>query len=181
MDVLDQFVPTETEVTDEQSSGDGEWAAEFHSEESSFGTGASVTSPFDNPTPSFGAAPQGDSIARARQLSQQLATTLTELSVSLDGSESERQSMLAERSQMEEFIAELQTHRAEKDRFTEAVKNGQAGVISDDDLTTIQGMMETLTQDPDRLTVLFTVVQQAGKLSAIVRDYTDLRHIVAEK
>ena len=182
MDVLDQFTSYAAEGETATVNGN-EWASEYPvsteqfpvTEATNSGTSTSSASNGD-----FGATYGSDPSGRARQFTQQLAATLGELTRCLDDGEAERQQMVAERQQMETFIAELQEHRAAKDRFTETLKDGGAGSISNDDLTTIQGMMETLTQDPDRLTVLFTVVQQASKLAAIVGDYSQLRQMAYE-
>src|SRR5579872_1650305 len=115
--------------------------------------------------------------ARARECAQQMAATIVELGHTLDEYEAERAQSAQERESLQERIRELRQHQITKDRFVDTVRRGSAGSVSDEDLETIRGMMEALSQDPDRLTVLFTVVQQASKLAAVVNDYVDLRHM----
>jgi hypothetical protein len=117
---------------------------------------------------------------RARQYAHQLAATLSDLDRSLDETEVERAQFVQERDSLQEQINGLQQDRATKDHFVETLRQGSAGSMSDEDLEAIRGMMDALTQDPDRLTVLFTVVQQASKLAAVVTDYASLRRMVEQ-
>jgi len=115
---------------------------------------------------------------RTREYAQQLAATLTELGRSLDDTEAERARAAEERDRLQARIQELQTHQATLEKVQDTMKRGSAGSVTSEDLDTFRGMMDALSQDPDRLTVLFTVVQQASKLAAVVNDYVALRRMV---
>lgn len=118
---------------------------------------------------------------RARLLAGDLANTLRELSEKLDETGAERARVLNESAELQRQIALLEEHKAAKETMVNSVLNGPGGDLSSEDLRTIQAMMDALTQDPDRLTVLFTVVQHAGELATIISDYTQLRRLAEEE
>jgi hypothetical protein len=129
---------------------------------------------------SFGEDVEGNGIERAKDLATQLSTTLTDLQHSLETSERERQDMLDERTRMQDRIRKLEAEAAAKERFKDALMNGPSSNVTYDDLQAMQSMTDALTQDPDRLTVLFNVVQQASKLATMVSVYTQLRRMAEE-
>lgn len=69
-------------------------------------------------------------------------------------------------------------------KHTEGFKSlllaGAGGEISFEDLKSLQAMTDSLVQYPDRLTVLFNVVQQASKLATVVAVYNQLRKYAEE-
>jgi hypothetical protein len=69
----------------------------------------------------------------------------------------------------------FEEHCSVMDRFVEALQCGPDGTISNDEPQIVQNMMDAHKQDPDRLTVSFTVVQHAGRLAGVNGDYAQLR------
>ena len=174
---------------------------EYHSEttngwDSSAAIGDGAATATENGTNGVGSAPSVDGssgeaehdfaapaagsegpLDQARQLAGDLATALHELSQKLDESDAERTRTLSDSAELQRQIASLEEHKAAKEKMVESVLHGPGGALSSDELQTIQAMMDALKQDPDRLTVLFTVVQHAGELATIISDYTELRRL----
>lgn len=121
-----------------------------------------------------------DSIARAQSMAQQLDATLRELQSTLDSSATEQSSLLSERAQLQDQIHALEEEAAKKERFKSMMLSGSGASLSNDDLAALQSMTDALTQDPDRLTLLFNVVQQAPKLATAVNVFTQLRRMAEE-
>jgi hypothetical protein len=122
----------------------------------------------------------GESVDRARDLAKHLAGALQELQQSLDATASERERFLDERAQLQERIRSLEREADHKRRFQETLTSGTGASITSEDLQALQTMTDALNQDPDRLTVLFNVVQQASKLAAVVTLFGQLRRMAEE-
>lgn len=122
----------------------------------------------------------GEGVGRARALAQQLGGALHELRQALDATAAERERLVDERARLQERIRSLEREAEHKRRFQEALTMGTGASITGEDLQALQTMTDALNQDPDRLTVLFNVVQQASKLAAIVSLFGQLRRMAEE-
>ncbi len=178
MEVSDPFTPAYQSDNGIHVDLPEHWMTPFPSEEQ--GTPEPATS-FGSveplPAPAVTEAPSRGDLNRARQIAERLTDDLKELQGSLDASEAERESWSADRDRMKEQIRHLEGEADEKRKFTEALTSGAGGSLSADDLTALQGLTDALTQDPDRLTVLFNVVQQASKLATVVAVYSEVRRL----
>lgn len=112
-----------------------------------------------------------------RRAVEELAEVVQRVTKSVDESEAERARQAEESASLQRQVGDLETHRAQAEKMLDVILRGAAGAVSHDDLDTIQNMMDALKQDPDRLTVLFTVVQHAGQLANVVTDYAQLRKL----
>jgi hypothetical protein len=121
------------------------------------------------------ASGEADSIQRARQLAQDLAGSLQRLSTTLDDTESERDHLLGQCADLQQQVKVGEEVLAGRDRLLGVLRHGKSGSLTDEDVQAIQTMMDALKQDPDRLTVLFTVVQHAAQLADVISDYSELR------
>lgn len=166
MEVADPFVPA---ADGAESTGSHErW-------NTSYGDVVADEGPYSPPN---GAAK--DAIGRAKELAGQLSSTVTELTQSLAESESERTAAQRERTDLQEKIRGLEQVAASKKQLRDALLEGDGAVVSSDDVTALKSLTEALTQDPDRLTTVFNVVQQASKIAAVVSVYAQMRAIVEE-
>lgn len=132
------------------------------------------------PVTTFSAEFDARGVDRAKELAHQLSDSLSQLQQTLDVTEDERDRYLTERGQMLERIHWLEGEAARKEQFKESLLAGLGATISSEDLESLQGMTDALTADPDRLTVLFNVVQQASKLGTVVTVFNQLRHLAEE-
>jgi hypothetical protein len=119
----------------------------------------------------------GGAVAQAKGHADKLGDTLTDLLRTLEDTARERDSFLRERSEMQDRIRALEAEAARKEEFKSLLQTGTGATLSVEDLQNLQGMTDALTQDPDRLTLLFSVVQQAPKLAAAVNVYNQLRQL----
>jgi hypothetical protein len=122
----------------------------------------------------------GGSVAEAKNLAARLADTLGDLHRTLDQSTEERNGFLRERAEMQARIHSLEAEAARKEEFKALLQTGMGATLSAEDLATLQSMTDALTQDPDRLTLLFNVVQQAPKLATAVTVFTQLRRLAEQ-
>jgi hypothetical protein len=138
---------------------------------------AAVPTPFSDP-----AAPViGDNgLARAQELTRHLSQAVAEVSDALEGAEAERQTLKVDNGRMQKRVNELEEEVARKDRFKSLILDGPGASLTPADLEALQAMTDSLTQDPDRLTVLFGVVQHAPKLATAISVYTQLRRMAEE-
>lgn len=191
MEVIDPFVPFQSndgvyvELPEEWTSQFATMAVELPKEEDPQKdvTPTAASEPEKQSfasSPSFGAAVHTDNIGRSQELARTLAGALRDLDNSLSASEKERAEMTANRAKLQDRLRSLELEVAHKERFKEILLHGASSEVSYEDLQGMQSMTDALVQDPDRLTVLFNVVQQAGKLATMVTVYTELRHLAEE-
>lgn len=136
--------------------------------------------PFTTSSPAFGADVTGENMAQARRAADGIAASLQELSRALEAGDAERKQMQEERAQLLDRMHTLEEHAAAKEQIKDVLLNGAGAALSREDLQAMQSMTDSLTQDPDRLTVLFNVVQQAPKLATVVNVFTQLRAMAEE-
>jgi chromosome segregation ATPase len=120
-----------------------------------------------------------DAIDRAKQLAGRLSSTVAELTQTLAESETERSAAQRDRTGLQDKIQGLEREAAKAQRLHDSLLEGGAAVSSDD-VRALKTLTEALTQDPDRLTTVFNVVQQASKIAAVVGVYAEMRAIVEE-
>jgi hypothetical protein len=118
-----------------------------------------------------------DAIERARSIAQELVGSLTRLTTALDDTAAERDRLVQQSAELQEKIRSLEGVRDSRDKLIATLRQGPGGSLTDEDLQSIQAMMDALKQDPDRLTVLFTVVQNAANLASLINDYTQVRRL----
>jgi len=119
-------------------------------------------------------------LADARSVAQRLAGSLRDLEEALDAGEAERAAFVDDRRALCERVHYLEGEAERKEAFKAALISGAGAALTVDDLNALQSMTDALTADPDRLTLLFSVVQQASKLAAIVNVYSSLRQMAEE-
>ena len=119
----------------------------------------------------------GGAVAQAKDFAEKLAATLGELQHTLDQTTDERYNFLRDQAETQERVRGLEAEAARKEEFKALLQTGSGATLSTEDLETLQSMTDALTQDPDRLTLLFNVVQQAPKLATAINVYTQLRRL----
>lgn len=161
-------IPSEESPAEEHSAGEPAPAAPVTNTEP-----ATAWTPA--PQPAF----QGDggAVAQAKGLAEKLSGTLRELQQTLEQTTEERTGFLRERAEMQERIRALEAEAARKEEFKALLQTGMGSTLSTEDLQSLQSMTDALTQDPDRLTLLFNVVQQAPKLATAITVYGQLRRL----
>jgi hypothetical protein len=192
MEVVDPFVPSYQ--PDNNGFGDipQEWSTPFApadaSEPATEGGSAdepaeasvaveTVPTPVPAPVTVRPVDDDGGSVAQAKDLAEKVAATLSELQSTLHASANERNAFLQERAEAQERIGALEAEAARKEEFKALLQSGAGATLTSEDLETLQSMTDALTQDPDRLTLLFNVVQQAPKLATAINVYTQLRRL----
>lgn len=114
-----------------------------------------------------------------RALAGNVNEAVTALVESFQDVEANRDWLAQERAQLQVRVHELEEEVEHKERFRRAiVDRGES--LTTDDLKALQTMTESLNEDPDRLTVLFNVVQHAPQLATAIGIYIDLRQMAEE-
>lgn len=121
-----------------------------------------------------------DGVDQARSLVARLSETTTELAQALSAVDAERDALRREHQTLHQRTRELEAAAAGRDAFRQALVHGAGAALGRDELDALRGVTEALTADPDRLTTLFAVVQQAQAIATVVRIYDELRTMATE-
>lgn len=111
-----------------------------------------------------------DPVPDAVDLARRLAESVQQLVRQLDDQEERR-------AQLEQRLAHATDQAASAESRRQSMADALGGSITEEDLRTLEQVLERLSQDPNHIMVLAAVAQQAGTLLQVVEAYGKLRSL----
>lgn len=121
-----------------------------------------------NAAPGAPTSSNGTGVANAVELAHHLADAVQGMSRRLE-------EQTAARVNLEQRLDAYRDAERSYETLKQKLAVAQRSSVADEDVETLQRVLQALAQDPNHIMVLASVAQQAQKLQALVADYSNLR------
>lgn len=113
-------------------------------------------------------ASNGASAANPVEMARQVAGVVQDLVRRLD-------EQAVQRQQLEQRLASYQESARAYESLKQALRGVVATPVTEDDLETLEKVLQAMAQDPNHIMVLASVAQQSAKLQSVVTSFHRLR------